>query len=82
MPRCVLLLPPIPVDSELHAIAAERRELLSRSATFLGWQVIDVEAIVGSALTANQVGDGVFTRYPLGDAQSKVTAALQAELAR
>ncbi len=81
-PHLVLLLPPVPVDEELHELATQRRELLARSAAFQGWQIIDVEHIAGPAATANRLAEGVFTRYPLGQAQAQVRAALARELTR
>lgn len=81
-PRCVLLLPPIPVDAALHESARERREMLTRSAAFQGWQVIDAERLAGPAAEANRVADGLFTRHPIGPARERIVAALRGELAR
>lgn len=81
-PRCAVLLPPIPVDVELRALAEERRSLLARSAAFQGWQVLDAETIAGPAETANRMADGLFTRHPIGDARERIRNALVAELAR
>lgn len=81
-PRCVLLLPPIPLDAALQESARERREMLARSAAFQGWQVLDAERLAGPAAEANRVADGLYTRHPIGPARDRIVAALRAELAR
>ncbi len=81
MPRLVLVLPPVPIDEELRELAAQRRDLLSRSAAFLSWSVIDVERLAGPAEQANRIADQVFTRYPTGEAQARVRAAIALALA-
>jgi hypothetical protein len=79
-PRLVLLLPPWPADLEDEARA--RRETLRRCAAQLGWVVIDAARAAGEATSANRMGDGVFTRYPLGEAQAAIRRLLADELAR
>lgn len=81
-PRLVLLAPPIPLDEPLQDLARQRRELLITSATAQGWTVLDAERIAGPAETANRVQDGLYTRYPTGEAEARLAAALRAELAR
>ncbi|HYE06556.1 MAG TPA: hypothetical protein VEL07_13655 [Planctomycetota bacterium] len=76
LPRLVLVLPPVPIDEELRELAVQRRELLTRSASFLKWTVIDVERLAGPAEQANRIADQVFTRYPNGEAQARVRAAI------
>ncbi len=82
MPRLVLLLPPIPLDPGLQALARTRREQLARSAGFQGWSVVDLDAVAGPAETANRVADGLFTRHPIGEARARITAAIADELRR
>ena len=82
LPRLVLVAPPVPIDESLKEIAARRRELLISSAISQGWVVIDAEAVVGPAETANRVQDGLFTRYPCGAAQGRLIAAIRTELTR
>ena len=82
LPRLVLIAPPVPVDESLKDIAAKRRDLLISSAISQGWVVIDAEAVVGPAETANRVQDGLFTRYPCGAAQARLIAAIRTELTR
>jgi hypothetical protein len=81
-PRLVLLAPPLPIDEPLHEQAQARRDLLINSASMQGWAVLDLERIAGPAEKANQVRDGLFTRYPTGDAQKRVQQALADELER
>lgn len=76
LPRLVLLLPPTPLDAGLQEQARQRRELLQRSAGFLGWTVLDADRVAGNAAEANRVGEGVFTRYPHGAAQERLRRAL------
>jgi hypothetical protein len=81
-PRLVLAAPPLPLDDNLREQAAERRDLLVKSATVQGWMVLDLERIAGPAEQADKVRDGLFTRYPNGEAQRRVNQALRDELGR
>jgi hypothetical protein len=81
-PRLLLALPPLPVDERLKAQAQERRDLLARSANRLGWAVIDLGRAAGDPASANQVAPGVFTRYPLGEAQARMRRLMADALAR
>jgi hypothetical protein len=80
MPRLVLLLPPIPLDDDLHDLAKQRRDLLSRSAAFQAWTVVDAEEAAGPAEQANRVQEGLYTRHPIGAARAAVTKALAAAI--
>ncbi|MBA2480949.1 MAG: hypothetical protein H0V44_09815 [Planctomycetes bacterium] len=82
LPRLVLIVPPLPIDERLRELAVQRRELLISSATVQDWAIIDLERVAGPAERANKVGDGLFTRYPVGDAQAQVRKALREEMAR
>lgn len=82
MPRLVLALPPLPVEGHLQARAAERRDLLLRSANRLGWVVVDLARAAGAPEEANRVAPQVFTTYPLAPAQERMRAALRDALAR
>jgi hypothetical protein len=81
-PRLVLALPPLPVEAHLQARAAERRDLLLRSANRLGWVVVDLARAAGAPDEANRVAPQVFTTYPLGAAQERMRSALREALAR
>ena len=81
MPRLILALPPLPVEAHLQARAAERRELLLRSANRLGWVVVDLARAAGAPEEANRVAPQVFTTYPLAPAQERMRAALKDALA-
>jgi hypothetical protein len=80
--RLVLAAPPLPLDADLAAIAAKRRDLLMHSANLQGWVVIDLAAAAGDPAQADQVSPGLYTRYPNHDAQQRMRAALAAELQR
>jgi hypothetical protein len=82
LPRLILALPPLPVEAHLQARAAERRDLLLRSANRLGWVVVDLARAAGAPEEANRVAPQVFTTYPLAPAQERMRAALQDALAR
>ncbi len=81
LPRLILCLPPMPIEDYLQDIAIERRELLQRSASRLGWVVVDFGRAAGPANKANRLADQVFTRYPQGDALARMREAFQAALA-
>lgn len=81
-PRLVLALPPLPVEVHLQARAAERRDLLLRSANRLGWVVVDLARAAGAPEEANRVAPQVFTTYPLAPAQERMRAALRDALVR
>ena len=81
-PQLVLALPPLPVDERLRAQAVERRELLQRAANLLGWVVIDLAKAAGDPAQANLVATGVFTRYPLHEAQERMRSVLREALQR
>jgi hypothetical protein len=81
MPRLIICLPPMPVDAHLADLARERRELLQRSASRLGWVVVDFARAAGPAAQANLVSPSVFTRYPQGEALVRMRTALQSALA-
>jgi len=81
-PQLILALPPLPVDEHLRAQATERRELLQRAANLLGWVVIDLAKAAGDPAQANLVAAGVFTRYPLREAQERMRAVLREALQR
>jgi len=81
-PRFVLVLPPIPLDPELKALADERRDLLARSAGFQGWTVLDAEQLAGPADKANRVAEGLFTRHPIGEARTRIRDAIATEVKR
>lgn len=82
MPRLVLALPPLPVEAHLQARAAERRDLLLRSANRLGWVVVDLARAAGAPEEANRVAPQVFTAYPLAPAQERMRAVLREALTR
>ena len=79
-PRLVLLLPPWPIGFADEA--RSRRETLRRSAAQLGWVVIDAARAAGDAEDANRVGDAVYTRYPVGEAQQAIRNVIIQELTR
>jgi len=81
LPRLILCLPPMPVEDHLQDVARQRLELLQRSASRLGWVVVDFGRAAGPANQANRLADQVFTRYPQGDALVRMRVALQAALA-
>jgi hypothetical protein len=81
-PQLILALPPLPVDEHLRAQAAERRELLQRAANLLGWVVIDLAKAAGDPAQANLVAAGVYTRYPLREAQERMRTVLRDALSR
>jgi hypothetical protein len=81
-PRMLLIVPPLPLDERLRELAERRRDLLISAATVQDWTIIDLERVAGPAERANKVGEGLFTRYPVRDAQAKVRAALRDEIAR
>jgi hypothetical protein len=81
-PRLVLALPPLPIETHLQARAAERRELLLRSANRLGWAVIDLARAAGAPEQANLFAPQVFTTYPVGAAQERMRIALKEALVR
>lgn len=82
MPRLVLALPPLPVEAHLQAQAAQRRDLLLRSANRLDWVVVDLARAAGAPEEANRVAPQVFTTYPLAPAQERMRAALREALSR
>ena len=82
MPKLVLALPPIPVQSYLQKQAKERRDLLRRSAVFRGWSIVDVEEVVGPASEANKVAEGAYTNYPIKEARTRLSDALSKILER
>jgi hypothetical protein len=82
MPRLILALPPLPVEEHLQTRAAERRDLLLRSANRLGWVVVDLARAAGAPEEANRVAPQVFTTYPLAPAQERMRAALREALTR
>jgi hypothetical protein len=79
-PRLVLLLPPWPIGFAEEA--RSRRETLRRSAAQLGWVVIDAARAAGDGEDANRVGEAVFTRYPVGEAQQAIRNLIAQELTR
>lgn len=80
LPRLVLLLPPMPVEAHLQVEAQARRGQLRRSAQFLDWEVIDADALNGSSAEDNRVAEGVYARYPVGEARLAIRDAVRAAL--
>ncbi|TVR08473.1 MAG: hypothetical protein EA401_13850 [Planctomycetota bacterium] len=76
MPRRILLLPPLPVAEHLHPSAQERRRALRQHATNHGWRVLDAERMSGGTPQAQRWATGAYTRYPVGEAQKRIRAAL------
>ena len=75
MPKLILALPPIPVQSYLKQQAIERRQLLRRSAIFRGWSIVDLEEHAGPAEEANKFADAAFTNNPIGEARIRIRDA-------
>jgi len=82
LPRLILLLPPLPPERALRERAEQRRDLLRRSAVFLGWEVLDAQQEVGDPARATAFRDGLHSRYPVGEAAERLRAALRRALAR
>ena len=84
LPRLSLLLPPTPLEDrpEILAQAAERRELLRRSAAAQGWAVIDADRWCGPPEQATRLPGGGYATHPVGEAHAALVAALKAELDR
>lgn len=83
-PRLVLVLPTAPIDDRepARALAAERRDLLRRAASWQGWVVLDVERAAGPAEESYRVAEGVYATGPVNEARERLAAAFRTELAR
>jgi hypothetical protein len=81
MPRCILLLPPEPVDPAIRPLALERNKVLTTAAEFHGWTIIDTPKICGSADTANLLSPGFYAPSIVGPARETLQAAIKAALA-
>jgi hypothetical protein len=79
-PRLILCLPPLPVEAHYRTLAEERRALLQRSASRLGWIIVDAARLAGEPEQANQLSDGVFTTYPHGQALKRIRDGLREAL--
>lgn len=82
LPRLILALPPWPLESELQALAAERRRRLAAAAEHSGWQVLDLARAAGEAEAAQRVGERAYAPAPVGEAQQRLHRLLADALAR
>lgn len=82
LPDLVVALPPLPLEADLHELAAARRERLTSAAVNAGWRVVNLERAAGDPVAATQLSPGLHTRYPIGEAADRVRAALAEALSR
>ena len=69
-------MPPLPVDKRVHDRARERRDLLMRSATFGGWEVLNLGRITNDDIAAMALAEHAYTRYPIGNARTAIQEAI------
>lgn len=82
MPLLIVALPPRPVEERLAEVHDQRREALVQEADRTGWKILDLARAAGDPLSANKVGDSVFTTYPTGAALARLHEVMAAALTK